>query len=162
MALLIGIDWSQDHHNVRIHNEAGALVVRFEMAHSPAGFAKLDEEIAKLGVSPANGLVALETAHNLVVDFLWSRSYQVYVVAPSIVNRSRGRYTSSGAHDDDRDAFILAELLRTDLHRFAPWKPDGPLVRQMRAKLSLVDSLPSPSPATPTGSTRCCRGTILR
>jgi transposase len=141
MALLIGIDWSQDHHNVRIHNQAGGLVVRFQMAHSPTGFAKLDEQIDKLGVPPASCLVALETAHNLVIDFLWSRGYQAYVIAPSIVNKSRGRYTSSGAHDDDRDAFILAELLRTDLQRFAPWKPDGPLVRQMRAKLSLMDAL---------------------
>ena len=141
MNILIGVDWSQDHHNVRIHNEAGALVVRFQMAHSPDGLAKLEGEIAKLGVPPANCLIALETAHNLLIDFFWSRGYRVYVIAPSIVSSSRGRYTSSGAHDDDRDAFVLAELLRTDLHRFAPWRPDGPLVTHMRAKISLIDAL---------------------
>lgn len=141
MRLLIGVDWSQEHHNVRIQNEAGALVVCFQMAHSPDGLAKLEGEIAKLGVPPAECLIALETAHNLLIDFFWSRGYQVYVVAPSIVGSSRGRYTSSGAHDDDRDAYVLAELLRTDLHRFAPWKPDGALVIQMKAKIGLIDAL---------------------
>jgi transposase len=141
MNILIGIDWSQEHHNVCIMNEAGAPIVRFEVSHSPEGFAKLEENINKLKTPPANCLVALETAHNLLIDFLWSRHYSVYVIAPTIVNRSRGRYTSSGAHDDNRDAFVLADLLRTDRHRFAPWKPDGLLVTQMRAKLSLVDLL---------------------
>ena len=73
MRLLIGVDWSQEHHNVRIQNEAGALVVCFQMGHSPDGLAKLEGEIAKLGVPPANCLIALETAHNLLIDFFWSR-----------------------------------------------------------------------------------------
>jgi hypothetical protein len=90
MRLLIGVDWSQEHHNVRIQNEAGALVVGFQIAHSPDGLAKLEGEIAKLGVPPAKCLIALETAHNLLVDFFWSRGYQIYVVAPSVVCSSRG------------------------------------------------------------------------
>ncbi len=141
MELLIGIDWSQDHHDVRVLNEAGASLLRFQITHSPEGLAKFEEHVAKLNVSPTDCLVALETAHNLIVDFLWSRQYQVYVIAPSIVNASRGRYTSSGASNDDKSALLLADLLRTDRQRFAPWKPDGLLVTQMRAKLSLVDAL---------------------
>jgi transposase len=141
MNILIGIDWSQHHHNVCIMNEAGAPVVRFKLSHAPEGFAKLEERINKLQLPPANCLIALETAHNLLIDFLWSRHYSVYIIAPSIVSSSRGRYTSSGARNDDRDAFVLADLLRTDRHRFAPWKPDGFLITQMRTKLSLVDSL---------------------
>lgn len=141
MILLIGIDWSQDHHDVCIMNEAGAIIVRFEISHSPEGFAKLEKNIDKLDVPPANCLVALETAHNLLIDFLWSRGYTVFIVAPSVTRSSRGRYGSSGAHTDADDAFLLADLLRTDRARFAPWKPDGLLVTQMKAKLSLVDSL---------------------
>ena len=141
MKLLIGIDWSQDHHDVCIMNEAGAIIVRFEISHSPEGFAKLEKNIDKLDVPPANCLVALETAYNLLIDFLWSRGYTVFIVAPSVTRSSRGRYGSSGAHTDADDAFLLADLLRTDRARFAPWKPDGLLVTQMKAKLSLVDSL---------------------
>ena len=43
MILLIGIDWSQDHHDVCIMNEAGAIIVRFEISHSPEGFAELEK-----------------------------------------------------------------------------------------------------------------------
>lgn len=141
MKLLIGIDWSQDHHDVCIMNEAGAVIVRFEISHSPEGFAKLEKNINKHDVPPANCLIALETAHNLLIDFLWSRGYTVFIVAPSVTRSSRGRYGSSGAHTDADDAFLLADLLRTDRSRFAPWKPDGLLVIQMKAKLSMVDSL---------------------
>ncbi len=48
MILLIGIDWSQDHHDVCIMNETGAIIVRFEISHSPEGFAKLEKNIDKL------------------------------------------------------------------------------------------------------------------
>ena len=96
MNLLIGIDWSQEHHNVCIINEAGATIVRFVIPHSLNGFADLEARINKLNVPPAHCLVALETAHNLIVDFLLSRHYQVFVIAPTIVKASRGRYSSSG------------------------------------------------------------------
>jgi len=141
MELLIGIDWSQDHHDVRVLSEAGASLLRFQIPHSPAGFDRFEERIAQFNVPPTHCLVALETAHNLLIDFLWAHQYQVYVIAPSVVHAAKGRFTSSGAGNDDKSAFLLADLLRTDRHRFTPWKPDGPLVIQMRAKLSLIDSL---------------------
>lgn len=141
MHILIGIDWSQEHHNVCIMNEDGAAIVRFEIKHTPAGFAKLEDQINKLNLPAASCWVALETAHNLLIDFLWSRGYTVFIVAPSVTKSSRGRYGSSGAHNDDDDAFLLADMLRTDRARFVPWKPDGLQVIQMRAKLSFIDSL---------------------
>jgi hypothetical protein len=48
-------------------------------------------------------------------------------------------------HADDSEAFLIADLLRTDRHRFAPWKPDGELMRGMKAELSLIDSSAKPS-----------------
>lgn len=141
MEVLIGIDWSEDHHCVCIMNTAGAQLSLFEIAHTPKGFAQLEAEVEKLGLAPSSCLVALETAHNLLVDFLWARGYPVYVIAPSVAKSSRGRFGSSGARTDFSDAILLADLLRTDRPRFAPWKPDGPLVCQMRAKLGLINSL---------------------
>ena len=86
-------------------------------------------------------MIAIETSHNLLVDFLHSRGYTLYVIAPSVVKHNRGRQGSSGAKDDDRDAQLLADILRTDRGRFIPWQADGPLVRQMRTLLSSVDDL---------------------
>lgn len=141
MKLLIGLDWSKDHHHVCFMAPNGSLQASFEIPHTVTGFARLDAERAKFGVSASECLVALETAHNLVVDFLWARQYRVYVIAPTVVKGSRGRYGVSGAYTDASSALLLADLLRTDLARFIPWRPDGALVRQMRAKLSLIEAL---------------------
>jgi transposase len=141
MRLLIGLDWSQDHHQVCIMAPNGSQQALFEIGHSVAGFARLDAERAKFGVPAPECLVALETAHNLVVDFLWARQYQVYVIAPTVVKGSRGRYGVSGAYTDETSARLLADLLRTDQARFLPWQPDGALVRQMQAQLSLIEAL---------------------
>lgn len=45
MCLLVGIDWSQDHHNVCIKNDKGASLLRFEIAHTPEGLAELEKRI---------------------------------------------------------------------------------------------------------------------
>lgn len=135
--MYIGIDWSEQNHQVVFLNDAAAVVVSQRIPHSLEGFLTLDRIRQRLGVSPADCLVALETAHNLLVDFLWERGYsQIYVVPPSVTHSCRGRYRQSGAHTDPSDALLLANLLRTDRHRFSPWRPDAPLTRQMRALVS--------------------------
>jgi transposase len=141
MKTLIGIDWSQAHHDVRIHNEGGACLARFQIAHSLAGFEQLVKQISRINPEPSHCLLAIETADNLLIDFLGSQPYRLYVLAPSFVNGNRGRQRTSGARNDDSDAALLADILRTDYHRLIPWQPDGPLVRQMRLLLSFVDDL---------------------
>lgn len=142
MSILIGIDWSESKHDIEFMNEAGATLARLTIPHCPDGFLKFDLTRQQLGVLPNECLVALETAHNLLIDFLWARDYtQVYVVPPSVVKSSRGRFGSSGARTDASDAHLLADLLRTDRARLHPWHPDGLLVRQLRAKVSFVQHL---------------------
>ena len=65
-----GIDWSEQHHNLCIRNSKGAIVSQVEFKHTLAGFPRFDDERRKLGVPPSECLVAIETAYNLLVDFL--------------------------------------------------------------------------------------------
>lgn len=141
MKTIIGIDWSEKKHCVHAYNESGAKLLRLEVAATVTGFRKLTRQVNKLNPEPANCLVAIETAHNLLVDYLHDLGYTLCILAPSLVSSNRGRQGSSGAKDDDRDALLLAEILRTDLGRLIPWQPDGPLVRQMRILLTAVDQL---------------------
>ena len=141
MKIIIGIDWSEKKHCIHLYNEAGALLTRFEIPQSVAGFAQLEQKITAVTSQPANCLIAIETSHNLLVDFLQSRGYTIYILAPSFVKSNRGRQSSSGAKDDDRDAQLLADILRTDRGRLIPWQADGPLVCQMRTLLSWVDDM---------------------
>lgn len=137
--MYIGIDWSEQRHEVVFLNEAGERIVHLVIPHSTEGFQRLDQTRQRLGVPAQACQVALETAHNLLVDFLWSRGYtQVYVIPPSVTRSCRGRYSQSNAHTDASDAYLLANLLRTDRGRFHPWRPDLPVTRQMRALVSRI------------------------
>ncbi len=142
MPVYIGIDWSQTKHDVCILNEAGAPLARLIVAHSPEGFQKLDAQRQPLGLAASECLVGIETAHNLLIDFLWGHGYQqVFVISPNVVNSTRGRYRQSGARTDQSDAFVLADVLRTDRARLQPWKPDHVLTRQIRSRVSLLGHL---------------------
>jgi transposase len=137
MQIYIGIDWSENKHDVVFLNDVRAILAQMTIPHSVDGFIKLDTTRQALGVSPSEVLIGLETAHNLLIDFLWTRGYtQVFVLPPNVVKSSRGRYRQSGARTDESDALVIAHLLRTDSARFQPWHPDGLLTRQMRAKVS--------------------------
>ena len=139
MTVYIGIDWSENEHEVVWLNEAGAIIEHFTMKHKAEEFMKLERARQELGLAAAECTVALETGHNLVVDFLWAWGYeQLYVIPPSVIKSNRGRFSSSGARDDKRDGHLIAEVVRTDRGRLQPWSPDRPLTRQIRAKVSLL------------------------
>jgi transposase len=118
--------------------DAGATLLYLPFPHSADGLAYFDHQRQELGVQPGDCVVGIETAHNLLIDFLWDRSYtDIYVIPPSMTKANRSRFTSSGAHDDQRDATVLADILRTDRSRLYPWTPDTRRTRQLRAQVSL-------------------------
>jgi len=139
MKVYMGIDWSQSKHDVALMNEAGAIMAQFVIPHTQDGFRLLDATRARLAVAAADCQVGMETAHNLLIDFLWGRGFtHIYVIPPNVVKSSRGRYNQSGARTDASDARLLADLLRTDCRRLQPWHPDALLTQQIRAKTNLV------------------------
>jgi transposase len=138
MHLYIGIDWSLTKHDAVFMNDAGATVLYLPFPHSADGLAYFDDARQKLGVQPDACLVGIETAHNLLIDFLWDRSYsKIYVIPPSVTKANRHRFSSSGAHNDERDGTVLADILRTDRSRLHPWAPDTLRTRQLRAQVGL-------------------------
>ena len=142
MPFYLGIDWGENKHDAAMLNEAGAMITQFTFPHTVDGLLYLDHQREQVTPHPADCLVGLETAHNLLIDFLWARGYsQLYVIPPSVVKSSRGRYGASGAHDDARDAHLLADLLRTDRARLYPWSPDSRLTRQLRARVNWINFL---------------------
>jgi transposase len=117
-------------------NDAGATVLYVPFPHSVDGLAYFDDARQKLGVQPDECFVGIETAHNLLIDFLWDRSYsKIFVIPPSMTKANRSRFTTSGAHDDQRDGTVLADILRTDRSRLHPWSPDTMRTRQLRAQV---------------------------
>lgn len=135
MGIYIGIDWSEAKHDIAFLNDAMSVVAQVTIPHSPDGFLKLDATRQALNVPADQVTVGIETVYSLLIDFLWARGYrQVYVLPANVVKSSRRLYRQSGARTDPSDAFLIANLLRTDRSRFQVWCPDSPLTCRMRAK----------------------------
>ena len=136
-----GIDWSEQHHNLCIRNDKGAIVSQVEFKHTLEGFQRFDDERRKLGVPPSECLVAIETAYNLLVDFLLDRGYPVYLIPPQATKGYRNRQRSTDAHTDDTDAALLSSILHTDLDSHRRLQPNSALTQQLLAQVRLIDLL---------------------
>jgi transposase len=136
-----GIDWSDDHHNLCIRNAEGTIISHVEFKHTLKGFLRLDDERRKLGVTPSECLVAIETAYNLIVDFLMDRDYLIYLIPPQATVSYRNRHRSSGAHTDVSDAALLSSILLTDLDSHRRLKPNLALTQQILAQVRLIETL---------------------
>lgn len=139
--LYIGIDWSEGEQVVCICNAQGAPVSQFGCALTLAGFQRLDAERAKLNVPPSDCLVAIETTYHLMVDYLLDRSYPVYWVPPQATAAYRNRQRSSGAHTDQSDAWLLADIVRTDRSSHVRIRPNAALTQQLHALVRLSETL---------------------
>ena len=104
MKSYVGIDWSEKHHNVCVLNDSGACLSQFQIPHTQVGFLRLGKHLAQVNEDAADCFVAIETHHNTLVDFLWSRGHTLFILPPNQVKSNRGRHRASRAKDDDNDA----------------------------------------------------------
>ncbi len=138
MQIFLGIDWSHTHHDACFLDERGQVLSRVTVEHTADGLAQLDRAREQLGVTRTECWVGLETAHTLLIDFLWDQGYpHVFVIPPGAIKGARRRYRQTNAHTDQSDAWVIADVLRTDPTTLQPWRPDSLIVRQLRAKVSL-------------------------
>ncbi len=134
MTVYLGIDWSEQKHDVCFIHPNGEVLRQLTILHSIQGFAQFDQARQELGILASDCAVGIETAHNLLVDYLWDQGYRhVYVLPPQSVDSAQGRFRASRAKSDRSDAWLIADLLRTDQAYFHLWQPDQPLTRQIRA-----------------------------
>ena len=77
--------------------------------------------------------VAIERGDSPVVEELAEAGLGVFVVPSRQIKGLRTRYGSAGNKDDRFDAYVLADTLRTDGHRWKPLRPDTERTRALRA-----------------------------
>ena len=135
--LFAGVDWATHTHAVCIVDAAGAVREAFAITHDAAGLADLRRRLAAAGAPP----VAIERPSGLIVDTLVEAGFTVVPIHPNVVKATRPRYRSHGAKSDASDAYLLADLLRTDGHRFRPLAPQSEDIRALRALVRGRDDL---------------------
>lgn len=117
MQYFVGLDWAAREHAVCVVDAAGAIVVQFTIAHTAAGMNELAARLVKLA-PPADLRIAIERPTGLVVDTLVEGKFAVVPIHPNVVKAARPRYSAAQSKSDLGDAYLLADLLRTDGHRF--------------------------------------------
>lgn len=124
-----GLDWATKAHAVCIVEADGTVHDRFEIPNTGKTFAGLVKRLTKLRVAG----VAIERCDGPLVEALLDAGLRVVVITPRQVKGLRSRYTGSGAKSDAGDAYLLADVLRTDGHRLAALTQDSDATQVLRA-----------------------------
>ncbi|MBL4846647.1 MAG: IS110 family transposase [Planctomycetes bacterium] len=141
MTPTIGIDWAKDEHAVCVLDPHGAVKAHLTVPHTREGLAALCRRLAKLVEDPAELRIALERPNGLLADTVVAAGFTLVPIHPNVVKASRPRYSAACAKDDRGDAYLLADLLRTDGHRFRALQPLSDEVRALRTLVRTRDAL---------------------
>ncbi|MGH2953826.1 MAG: IS110 family transposase [Solirubrobacterales bacterium] len=124
-----GIDWASEEHAVCVVDEAGTAVSEWVVTHDEAGIAALCRKLEALGIER----VAIERPDGILVERLLEAGLVVIAVHPNQAKAARERYSVARGKSDRFDAFVLAELARTDAHRLRAIRPDSDETKALRA-----------------------------
>jgi transposase len=81
---------------------------------------------------PQRVAVAIEVPRGALVEGLLDRGFHVYAINPKQLDRFRDRHSVAGAKDDRRDAFVLADSVRTDQPSFRRLQLHDPQLLRLR------------------------------
>ena len=133
-----GVDWATDAHQIAVVDPTGAIVTEFSVPHTAVGLTDLCRRLERAGVAR----VAIERPDGPVVEALLDARFQVVVVSSRSIKALRTRYGTAGNKSDRSDAYVLADCLRTDGHRWPNLQRDTPatvtLRSHVRARKDLV------------------------
>jgi transposase len=130
MDVFCGIDWAEDHHDIALTDRDGTLLARRRISDDAAGLASLLALLAEYGDTAEDPVpVAIETPRGLLTACLRATGRPVYPVNPKAVARYRDRHSVAGRKSDHGDSFVLASVLRTDMHAHRPLPADSELAQ---------------------------------
>ena len=129
MVRTAGVDWASQTHHVLIVDEDGERVVHRPVTHDEAGIEVLLDLLERYDVDR----VGIERPDGVLVERMLDRGINVIAMHPNQVAAARPRFRAAGGKSDEFDAYVLAELARTDHHRFRILTPDSDETRALRA-----------------------------
>ena len=124
-----GVDWAKDDHAVCVAGDQGEALERFTVRHDAAGLRQMAARLLRAGVSQ----IGIERSDGPVVDTLLAAGLTVFVIPPGQVKNLRSRYGSAGNKDDRFDAYVLADVVRTDARRLRPMERDTDQTTALRS-----------------------------
>jgi transposase len=140
-AWFVGIDWGSERHHACLVDSEGTIIAEREFSHSGTGLAELADWPIQITGAASEVVVAIEVPHGPVVDTLLDRGFAVYSINPKVLDRLRDRFSVAGAKDDQRDAYVLADGVRTDWRLFRRIQDSDPRFIELRAWSRLAEEL---------------------
>ena len=140
----MGIDWGSQQHQVSVLDRDRRRVGERVVDHDGARLARLADWLWTLSAGqPQRVAVAIEVPRGAIVEGLVERGFHVFALHPKQLDRFRDRHRVAGAKDDRRDAFVLADSVRTDQPSFRRLHLDAPqflVLRELsRAEETLLE-----------------------
>lgn len=130
VSVYCGIDWAEAHHDIALVDDTGRQLARRRIPDTAAGLTELLTLLAEHGDCEQQLIpVAIETGRGLLVACLAATGRDVVVINPMAAARYRERTAVTRKKSDAADAFMLANVLRTDRHAHRPLPHDSNLVR---------------------------------
>jgi transposase len=137
-----GIDWGSEKHRVCLMDGDGRIIDERWVEHSGSSLAELVDWLRQHMPESSQALAAaIEVPRGAIVETLLEHGFAVFSINPKQLDRFRDRYSPAGAKDDRRDAFVLADSLRTDMHCFRAVRLDEPAMIRLRELSRLEDEL---------------------
>lgn len=136
-----GVDWGSEKHQACIVDAQGDVAGEREFPHSGAGLAELSDWLLSIAGTVGTVAIAIEVPHGPVVDTLIDRGFVVHAINPKQLDRLRDRFSVAGAKDDSRDAYVMADGVRTDRCLFRRLHVADPQLIELRAWSRLAEEL---------------------
>src|SRR5262249_40826834 len=140
----VGIDWGSQQHQVCVLDHDRRRVGERVVDHDGARLARLADWLWTLSAGPPQRVAgATQMPRGAIVAGLLERGFHLFAVHPKQLDRFRDRHSVAGAKDDRRDAFVLADSVRTDqpsFRRLHLEKPQLLMLRELsRAEETLLE-----------------------
>jgi hypothetical protein len=128
----LGVDWADQSHAVVGMDEDGTKIAAHSVSHTAEGFSAWGRELDEWRAQAIELWAAIERPDGRVVDFLLDHGVVVYPVNPKALDRARDRFRQSGAKSDPFDAWVLADLLRTDHAQLRALQPSSEAAQELK------------------------------
>lgn len=138
----VGLDWATQTHRVCVMDADGKILCQEPIEHQGEAITAWLRSLEKLVSGESQQVaVAIEVPRGPLVEAFLERNYAVFAINPKQLDRFRDRHSVAGAKDDRRDAFVLADSLRTDQHCFRRLALDPPAIIRIRELSRTEDNI---------------------
>lgn len=141
-SIYVGLDWGTEFHRACVLDGRGGILRECRIDHTGLAITTFLRALNEIAAgAPGRVAMAIEVPRGPIVEAFLEGGFVVFSINPKQLDRFRDRYTVAGAKDDSRDAYVLADSLRTDQHCFRRIEAHHPDVVRLRELSRTEESL---------------------